>query len=206
MVVVCLCCFDAGLPAFFGNQVRHPMQAQTPAFGVGLYVAQEGRFPSAPCRRLLMFSASAGKSKKTKQSHSCPSLKVWVLALPALIRNWHSWHGVGIAFISDQTNLECHGCSFTVERGGGGMVTQRSIRAFRVLLHATPTPLAVPMGSAFKAPSCRRSDFPTDVQSSPSYLPLKSMHTNFRTCLSPPATTPWLLSHHTKQKESFTEW
>ena len=75
MVFVCLCCFDAGLLAFFGNQVRHPMQAQTLVFGVGLYVAQEGRLPCAPRRGLLMLLASAGESKETKQSHSCPALK-----------------------------------------------------------------------------------------------------------------------------------
>jgi len=74
MMLVCLCCFDAGLRAF-GNQVRHPMQAQTPAFGVGLYVAQEGRLPCAPCHGLLMLLASAVESKKAKQSHSRPALK-----------------------------------------------------------------------------------------------------------------------------------
>lgn len=74
MVFVCLCCFDAELLAFFGNQVRHAMQAQTPVFGAGLYVAQEGRLPCAPRRGLLMLLASAGESKKTKQSHRCPAL------------------------------------------------------------------------------------------------------------------------------------
>lgn len=62
----CLCCFDARFLAFFGNQLRHPMQAQTLVFGAGLCVAQEGRLPCAPRCRLLMLLASAGESKKTK--------------------------------------------------------------------------------------------------------------------------------------------
>lgn len=66
MVFVCLCCFRAELLVFFGNQVRHPMQAQTPVFGVDLYVAQEGRLPCAPHYGLLMLLALAGESKKSK--------------------------------------------------------------------------------------------------------------------------------------------
>lgn len=66
--------------------------------------------------------------------------------------------------------------------------------------HGLGQPLA-----AFKAPSCRRSHFPTDVQCSTSLLPPQSRVTNFMTCLSLPATTPGLLSHLTRVSQSGRE-
>lgn len=92
---VCLHCFDAGLPDFFANQLRQPVQAQTSAS------AQEEACP-ALCRGLLMLLASAGESKKTKQKVTrAQPRNMWVLALPALGRDRHSCRDVGTALLSE---------------------------------------------------------------------------------------------------------
>lgn len=92
---VCLRCFDAGLPDFFANWLRQPVHAQTSAS------AQEEACPVL-CRGLLMLLASAGESKKTKQkvTHAQPR-NMWVLVLPALVRDRHSCCDVGTALVSE---------------------------------------------------------------------------------------------------------